>query len=242
VRAALLASLQFFDEYPEWARFLLLEPSVATIAIAERRQRALRKAAAALEHEALRTATGRRRLSPSSQLTSELVVGGVFSVLRTQLLDRSAASFGELAPSLMAFVVKPYEQVAYGGSEIDDEIEYPPVRATYRTTEVLAAVNEAPRSNNREVALAAGLRDEGQTSKLLTRLERRGLLENVGLGAAYGEPNAWLLTPYGKHVLAAARHSRIDRAEGSSQRGPVSKARARFPRGAVHGSNSRGPA
>jgi len=49
-------------------------------------------------------------------------------------------------------------------------------------------------------AQAAGLTDEGQTSKPRSWLERRGLIENVGLGQAHGEPNAWLLTPYGRRV------------------------------------------
>jgi hypothetical protein len=76
-----------------------------------------------------------------------------------------------------------------------------PVRATHRTTLVLCAIARAPYSNNREVAHAAGLADEGQTSKLLARLERRGVIENVGIGAARGEPNAWLLTALGRRAV-----------------------------------------
>ena len=57
-----------------------------------------------------------------------------------------------------------------------------PIRATHRTTLVLRAIARAPYSNNREVAQAAGLADEGQTSKLLARLERQGVIENVGVG------------------------------------------------------------
>ena len=79
------------------------------------------------------------------------------------------------------------------------------MRPTYRTTRVLSAIAASPRSSNREIADAAGLRDEGQTSKLLSRLEQRGLVENVGLGAAYGEPNEWLLTASGQRMLQAAR-------------------------------------
>ena len=91
------------------------------------------------------------------------------------------------------------------------------MRATYRTTRVLETIADRPRSNNREIADAAGLRDEGQTSKLLSRLERRGLIENVGLGAAYGEPNEWLLTGAGGRVLNAV--------------GPLAVADAGRPRG-----------
>jgi hypothetical protein len=76
-----------------------------------------------------------------------------------------------------------------------------PIRATHRTTLVLRAIARAPYSNNREVAQAAGIVDEGQASKLLARLERRGVIENVGLGAARGEPNAWLLTASGRRAV-----------------------------------------
>ncbi len=87
-----------------------------------------------------------------------------------------------------------------------------PIRATHRTTQVLRAIARAPYSNNREVAQAAGLADEGQTSKLLARLERQGVVENVGMGAARGEPNAWLLTADGRRVLALLVDSRAARA------------------------------
>jgi hypothetical protein len=76
-----------------------------------------------------------------------------------------------------------------------------PVRATHRTALVLRAIARAPYSNNREIAQAAGLADEGQTSKLLARLAARGVIENVGVGAARGEPNAWLLTASGRRAV-----------------------------------------
>ena len=77
---------------------------------------------------------------------------------------------------------------------------------------MLRAIAQAPYSNNREVAQAAGLADEGQTSKLLARLERQGVIENVGVGAARGEPNAWLLTPSGQRVLGLLGESFAERA------------------------------
>ena len=81
------------------------------------------------------------------------------------------------------------------------------MRATYRTTRVLSAIGASPRLSNREIADAAGLSDEGQTSRLLRRLEQRGLVQNVGLGQPWGEANAWLLTANGERVLDATRHS-----------------------------------
>jgi hypothetical protein len=51
--------------------------------------------------------------------------------------------------------------------------------------------------------------DQGQISKLLTRLEHLGLVENSGEGPAKGEPNAWSLTRKGSEVERAigAQHT-----------------------------------
>jgi hypothetical protein len=202
ISAALLAVLAFFDEQPDWARFLILESRVAPLALGERRQRALRELARGLERETLDRTLDGGPFAPVPRLTAELLIGGVFSVLQTQLSNHSEQSLVALATSLMAFVTRPYGGV--DGAAGLGESGNLPVRVTYRTTRVLAAISAAPRSNNREVADAAGLRDEGQTSKLLSRLERRGLIENVGLGAAHGEPNAWLLSASGERVLEAS--------------------------------------
>ena len=209
MHAGLVALLGFLDEQPGWARFLMLEPPVAGGAICERRHHAVRALAGALEHEtrtialiAERRAVVAERRAPSAQLTAELIVGGVLAVVRTQMLERPEQSLSGLTPSLMAFVERPYRSGDRAG---EAQPAAPARRVTYRTARVLGAIAAAPRSNNREIAQDAGLRDEGQTSKLLSRLERRGLLENVGLGAAYGEPNAWLLTTSGEQMLTAAR-------------------------------------
>jgi DNA-binding MarR family transcriptional regulator len=198
VRASLIASLEFCDAEPAWARLLMLEPPLATVAVAESRQQALRALAAALASETHPDTSASRAFTPAPQLAAELVVGGIFSAVRGQMLDRPRHSVAGLAPSLMSFILTSYATV-----DAPAEISLP-VRATYRTTRVLCAIAEAPRSNNREIADAAGLRDEGQTSKLLSRLEQRGLIENVGLGAAYGEPNEWLLTEAGRGMLKTA--------------------------------------
>ena len=154
-----------------------------------------------------RRAAGRAGGSPllPAALTGELVVGGVFSVIRTSMLEDDGGKLVELAPSLMAFIVAPYLGQAAAQAELEgrpagaarrrrpspglaraqaiSRAAELPIRATHRTTLVLRAIAQAPYSNNREVAQAAGLADEGQTSKLLARLERQGVIENVGLGA-----------------------------------------------------------
>jgi AcrR family transcriptional regulator len=77
------------------------------------------------------------------------------------------------------------------------------MRITYRTLQVLAAIANTPGASNRQIADHAGVHDQGQISKLLTRLERLGLVHNTGLGQAHGEPNAWTLTPHGTEVQRA---------------------------------------
>jgi TetR/AcrR family transcriptional regulator len=81
-------------------------------------------------------------------------------------------------------------------------------RLTVRTHMVLAAVAElggtgSPPSN-REIAEAAGVADQGQISKLLSRLEHHGLLRNAG-GETHGLPYAWHLTLRGEEILRAGR-------------------------------------
>lgn len=156
------------------------------------------------------------RCAPASRLTAELVVGGVCSALYGQMLDHPELTFTAVASSPVPSSLAPYATVdappARGALE----------RATHRTTRVLCAIPEAPCSSNREIADAASLRDEAQAAKLLSRLEQRGLIENVGLGAAYGQANERLLTSGGGRVLAAVRRvaaSEAGRPRRSTARG-----------------------
>ena len=220
VRAGLVALLGFLDDQPGWGRLLIVEaPRMAGAAVLERRRRLFGVLGELLSEGCERESPG-AGVVPSLALTGELVVGGVFSVIHARMIEwdgRASEGDGgplvELAPSLMSFVVVSYLGHAAASSELEgtsgSDREAPsrgsevPVRATYRTTRVLRAIASTPRSSNREIAQAAGLTDEGQTSKLLSRLERCGVIENAGLGQACGEPNAWLLTPYGQRVVQA---------------------------------------
>jgi DNA-binding MarR family transcriptional regulator len=67
---------------------------------------------------------------------------------------------------------------------------------------VLSAIAEQPRRSNRDVADAAGITDLGQISKLLGRLARLGLIENVAPNTK-GFANAWLLTERGIELQVA---------------------------------------
>jgi len=79
------------------------------------------------------------------------------------------------------------------------------VRSTYRTARVLSVIATNPGASNRAVAAAAGIVDEGQASKLLKRLERLGLIENMASDREPGGANAWRLTARGVEVERALR-------------------------------------
>jgi AcrR family transcriptional regulator len=85
-----------------------------------------------------------------------------------------------------------------------DPLRDVPMRLTYRTVRVLTAIAELGERgtypSNREIGVAAGMRDQGQISKLLTRLCKLGLIENSSPGLARGAPNAWVLTDRGAQI------------------------------------------
>jgi AcrR family transcriptional regulator len=74
------------------------------------------------------------------------------------------------------------------------------MRMTYRTALVLEAISLAPGISNLGVAEQAEVKDQGQISKLLARLERNGLVQNTGRRQGHGAPNEWRLTPAGRQI------------------------------------------
>lgn len=87
------------------------------------------------------------------------------------------------------------------------------LRRTHRTLRVLEVIatwdRQKPGPSNREIAEAAGIKDEGQISKLLTRLEDLGLTVVTGRGRHIpGEPYAWSLTVKGWEVQRAIEAER----------------------------------
>ena len=79
------------------------------------------------------------------------------------------------------------------------------MRLTYRTVRVLTVIAEQPGASNREIAERSGIVDQGQISKLLSRLARLELVENTGDGQEKGASNAWHLTARGTQVVRATR-------------------------------------
>ncbi|MGH2902284.1 MAG: TetR family transcriptional regulator [Solirubrobacteraceae bacterium] len=81
------------------------------------------------------------------------------------------------------------------------------IRMTALTRQVLGAVAELSGRgvgpSNREIATAVNVRDEGQASKLLWRLQSHGLLQNTA-GEKPGA-NAWRLTARGEQAMSSSQ-------------------------------------
>lgn len=133
--------------------------------------------------------------------------------------EGASGSLVELVNPLVSMIVLPYLGSAAARRELARPIpraERPSasngasnplreldMRLTYRTVRVLMAVAAHPGASNRMVADGAGVGDQGQISKLLSRLEKLGLVSNTGLGPGRGAPNAWTLTTQGEEVNGA---------------------------------------
>jgi AcrR family transcriptional regulator len=221
MRAGLGRMLQFMDEEPGLARICVLEALGAGPRVLEVRARALDELAAVVDHG--RSVGGAGTREPP-QVTAEGVVGAVFAVIHTRLLEQRAGSFTNLLGPLMSMIVLPYLGARTAGKELSrpaprgrrrargavharsrDPLEGLQMRLTYRTVRVLVVIGTQPGASNREIAEGSGIIDQGQISKLLTRLQRLELVENRGGGQLRGAANAWYLTERGAEVERAAR-------------------------------------
>jgi AcrR family transcriptional regulator len=215
VRAGLWALLEFFEEDPHLAHLCvvyMLQGSPRTLA---RRQEICNRLARLLDDA--RIDCGR----DPSPLTAEATVGGALAVVHTRLLERSRPPLTDLLGPLMGFIVLPYLGTDAARAERSrplprrsaphrrdtavDPLDDAPIRLTYRTMRVLAAIAAEPGLKNSHVSELAGIADEGQTSKLLARLARVGLIENIGAGVNRNAPKAWRLTPAGEHLERSIR-------------------------------------
>jgi AcrR family transcriptional regulator/DNA-binding MarR family transcriptional regulator len=238
IRAGLGALLEFLDGEPALRRLVFVEALGAGPRVLERRARVLGVLEGAVDQGRAGVKAG--RVLPA--LTGEGVVGAVFGVVHTRLLERRPESLTGLLNALMATIVLPYRGSAAAARELSRPAPEPvvglvvrarfgasltpgsvgrariPFRLTVRTHRVLCAVAElgarAANPNNREVADAAGISDQGQISRLLARLEGHGLLQNTG-GSTQGVPRAWQLTPQGEEIVRAGQ-SRSERTTGRS--------------------------
>jgi AcrR family transcriptional regulator len=226
MRRGLLALLEFLDDEPEMGALCVVDAlGAGSVALARRAQvlAALIDAVDGGRREA------RAGLHPT-RISAEGVVGGVLSVLYTRLAEPEPEPEPGQGPTvallnpLMATLVLPYLGHEVAAQEAaraapaprrrtprtpSNPLEGLQMRLTYRTVRVLMAIADVPQASNRRVADTAGVQDQGQISKLLTRLEHLGLIQNTGSGQSRGEPNAWQLTAKGHDVELAIRQQTV---------------------------------
>jgi AcrR family transcriptional regulator/DNA-binding MarR family transcriptional regulator len=219
IRAALASLLVFMDEEPALARLFVVEALGASERVLEHRARVLDELAGVIDR-------GRFVASGTSEppdVTAEGVVGAVFAVVHARVLDGGREPLADLLGPLMSMIVLPYLGSKAASRELTrpaleiasdgrgtplarkDPLEGLKMRLTYRTVRVLMVIAEHPGASNREIAEGSGIIDQGQISKLLTRLARLELVRNVGDGQEKGASNAWHLTARGEQVERATR-------------------------------------
>jgi AcrR family transcriptional regulator len=223
IKGALATLLGFLEEEPALGRLCVVHSLGAGAAVLHRRADVLRALADVVDR-GRQEAPSRKVLPPA--IIAEGVVGAVVSVIQNRLVAKERQPLIGLFGTLMSIIVLPY----LGSAAARRELTRPPprlwgagetgaqsaspsqsresdTRLTYRTARVLAAIAEYPGASNREVAQRAGIVDQGQISKLLSRLEARALIARLGEGPARGAPNAWCLTEHGEWMWhsAAAR-------------------------------------
>ena len=217
VRSGLATILAFFDREPGLAQVCIVQSSLGSRSMLERRAAIFAELAEAID------GGGRdnSRQVDIPSLTAEGLVGAANAIVYQRVFEHSPEPLIALLPALMSMIVLPYlgsaaarrEQArpapepslsalhssAFGGDSSErDWLGALPMRLTYRTMRVLHVVAEHPGISNRLAGEAAGIADQGQISKLLSRLERLGLLANTSEGHAKGEANAWRLTEVGQ--------------------------------------------
>jgi DNA-binding MarR family transcriptional regulator len=212
VRAGLLALLQFFDEEPELARYLVVHSAQAGAPVLERRREVIERIARLLDDE---RAPARGYPPP---LMAQAVANGVLGVLAERLSQSYSGPLVELTAPLMSFTVLPFLGVkaarrelaaAQGSSCASEETAHVDVvrdRAgglNSRASLVLGVIGGEPGLSNRELASRTGLKDEAYVSRLLARLERLGLTEDTRDGRFRAK--AWKLTAAGQKLEEAIK-------------------------------------
>jgi AcrR family transcriptional regulator len=222
IRAGLVALLCFLDEEPVIGRLLICEsPGGGPKTLGRRGQLQARLMGAIDEGR-----EDAKAVAEPAPLAAEGVLGGVLAVIAARLVEEDRAPLVELTGPLMSMIVLPYLGPAVARRELGRPVSAPAarkqgsallsdpfkgagMRLTYRTVRVLMAIaylgGREPGPSNRTIGDTAGINDQGQISKLLTRLERIGLVTNSGLGPGQGAPNAWALTPSGRQIVNGIR-------------------------------------
>lgn len=219
MRAALARLLSLMDREPGLTKLCVVEALAAGDKVLERRARIFEELAKVIDLG--RTAP--HALDPPD-VTAEGVVGAIFAVVHTRVLEGGQQPLLDLLNPLMSMIVLPYLGTKAATKELNkslpklpesglprprrrnaDPLEGLNMRLTYRTVRVLTVIAERSGASNREIAEDSGIADQGQISKLLGRLARLELVENRGEGQERGAANAWHLTARGAAVERATR-------------------------------------
>jgi AcrR family transcriptional regulator/DNA-binding MarR family transcriptional regulator len=227
-RSGLAALLRFFDEQPLLAALCVVHAAGGGPRVLERRAQAMAEVCEAVDHGRAEASSARAPGRLVAEGIVGAVVAVLYTRLLARgsgvVADFAEAAEGEqplieLHGELMNLIVLPYLGAAAAARELGRSVpppvlgtnttlvrpigrgtpEEPAARLTYRTVRVLRAIAELPAASNREVAERAGIVDQGQISKILTRLEYQGLVANRrGPSAVRGTPNSWWLTDQGE--------------------------------------------
>ncbi len=233
VRAALIALLEFVERDPDAGRLLIVDSLGVGAPTLARRQQVVDRIVVVVDEGRALCKPGNEPLELAAEGAVGGVLSVLHTRLLDRSPSRARDSQDgdgtrvdrpreppllELTGPLMSMLVLPYLGPAGANRELKRPVPRPAdhtrrttgdplrdvsMRLTYRTIRVLLAVGTHPGSSNREVAEASGVNDQGQISKLLTRLESLGLIANSGAGQPRGATNAWALTPKGQEVQAA---------------------------------------
>ncbi|HEV7938875.1 MAG TPA: hypothetical protein VGP18_12745 [Solirubrobacteraceae bacterium] len=228
IRAGLAALLRFFDEQPLLAQLCVAHAAGGGPRVLERRAQTMVELCEAVDRgrtEASATRIQGRLVAEGvvgavvAVLYTRLLARSAAAVAGFAEPTESEPALIELHGELMSLIVLPYLGATVAARELGRSAppvsssvspvearsigrgaqEEPAARLTYRTVRVLRAIAELPAASNREVAERAGIVDQGQISKILTRLEYQGLVANrSGSSTARGTPNSWWLTERGE--------------------------------------------
>ena len=220
IRAALHALLCFLEDEPAHGRLLVVEAPGAGPWALERRSQVLAELIEAVDAGRAEAERG----SAVTPLSAEGIVGSVLAVVHARMVGGGKPELVELTNPLMSMIALPYLGPAAARKELErplpkrerrqqsaadgaSRLNSLPMRITYRTMQVLSVIAAQPGASNRQVGEAAGMTDQGQTSKLLQRLARLGLIVNTWAGQARGMANRWQLTPLGVEIERATGRS-----------------------------------
>ena len=228
IRSGLAALLRFFDQQPLLAQLCVVHAAGGGRRVLERRAQAMAELCEAVYRGRTEASNARPPGRLVAEGVVGAVMAVLYTRLFARDVGvtgglgeatESEPALLELHGELMNLIVLPYLGAAVASRELGRPVPSPPrntspaqarpigrvapeepaARLTYRTLRVLRAIEELPAASNREVAERAGIVDQGQISKILTRLEYQGLVANrSGASAARGTPNSWWLTERGE--------------------------------------------